>query len=498
MKNFILLIILISFISISQAQNGTRLIGFDAKTIGRGATTIGFFDNPSLMMSNPAGISFMKASELDADFSIMLPSLHFTNSINDANGNKNYYPLPSAGYVHKPRNGKFTWGIGVFTQGGMGSDFEMNNSLFRDLNGNYIKQDYYSKFAVMQGGPSVSYKFSDNFALGLTAHLVYSQMEFKMPYSLSPSMLQGVVNPQTGMTFGQLFSAPQSQGGLGYNEVTAAADMNNLKAFGFAGKIGLAYKVDENFALGLSYTLPSKLTYKSGKANMDMTAQMNDAFGIVVQGFMTHYPGITQQQAQDSAMNSFSQMGIDLSKGAVASYDLENKMTLPQSVGFGISYFPQQRFRLAADFEWINWANAFDKMQLTMNNGANPNINRMMGNDGSFTLDFPMHWKNSYVVHVGSEFDITKLLTVRAGYSYGTNPVPESTLFPVFPAIVENHVTFGVSYQVSKPIGVNFGWEMALKKNQSVTQTSLIANEYNNSTSSLSTMLFHLSLSWRF
>jgi long-chain fatty acid transport protein len=450
------------------------------------------------MMTNPAGISFIKDNLLEADFSLMAPSLKFTNSLNTTDGKKNYYPLPSLGITYRPKASKITYGFGLFTQGGMGSEFSLNHALYVDPSGNYIPQEYYSKFAVMQGGPSASYLFGKNFSIGISAHLVYSQMEFEMPYSLSPSILQGVVNPQTGMTFGQMFSAPQSQGGLGYTEVTASSEMNGLKAFGFGGKIGLAYKVNEMFSFGLSYSLPVSLTYKNGKANMDMTYQMNNAFGKVVAGYMQNYPGITQQQAQDSAMNSFSQMGIDLSKGAIATYDLENKLSLPQSVVFGLSYFPNKKLRLAFDFEWLNWKKAFEKMQLSLSNGANENINRMMGNSGSFSLDFPLNWKDSYIIHAGAEFDVTKLFTLRGGFTYGSNPVPGSTVFPVFPAIVENHIMAGLSYSVSKQIMLNLAYETAFNKKMTASNTSTIANEYNNSVSELSTSLFHLSLSWKY
>lgn len=87
MKN--ILIILISLLVVNEAysQNGTRLIGFDAKTTGRGGVSTGFFDNTALLMTNPAGISFLKDNMLDADFSMMLPKLKFTNTINDAEGN---------------------------------------------------------------------------------------------------------------------------------------------------------------------------------------------------------------------------------------------------------------------------------------------------------------------------------------------------------------------------------------------------------------------------
>lgn len=498
MKKIIIIALSLIFVTASHSQNGTRLIGFDAKTTGRGGVSTGFFDSPSLMMTNPAGLSFIKGNMLEADFSMMIPKLKFENSINNTEGVTNYYLLPSFGVTYRPKKSKVTIGLGLYTNGGMGSDFTLNHQLFKDQSGNYVQQPYYSKFAVMQGGPSLSYQFSKNFSAGFSAHMYYSMMDFKMPYSLSPNELKGVVNPQTGMTFGQMFSAPQSQGGLGYSEVTAAADMSGLTAFGFGGKLGLAYKVNEMFSLGLSYTLPVDFTYKNGTATMDMTYQMNDAFGRVVTGYMTNYPGLTQQQAMDSAFNAFSQMGIDLSLGAKASYTLENKLSMPQSIAVGFSYAPNKKFRLGVDFEWLNWKKAFEIMQLSMSGGQNANINRMMGNTGSFSLDFPLQWKDSYIIHAGGEYDFSKLFTFRAGFTYGTNPVPESTVFPVFPAIVENHVMAGGTFNFSKKFAVNLAYEMALNKQLTATNPSTIANEYNGSISQLQTMLLHLSIDWKY
>jgi long-chain fatty acid transport protein len=474
------------------SQNGTRLIGYDAKTIGRGGVSTGLFDSPTLMMTNPAGISFLNGNMLEADFSMMVPKIKFQNSLNDAQGTTNYYPLPSFGLIYTPKKSKITLGLGFYTNGGMGSELGLYHELSQD------KQEYYSKFAVMQGGPSFSYKFNKKFSAGFSAHVYYSMMDFRMPYSLSPNELKGVVNPQTGMTFGQLFSAPQSQGGLGYDEVTAYSDMSGLSAFGFGGKLGLAYKVNEKFSLGLSYTLPVSLDYIEGTANMDMSLQMNDAFGRVVTGYMTNYPGLTQEQATDSATNAFTMMGIDLSQGAAATYTLENKMSLPQSFAFGLSFSPNKKLRMGLDFEWLNWKKAFEKMELILNGGANPNINRMMGNEGSFSLDFPLEWKDSYIIHLGGEYDFAKFFTFRAGYTYGTNPVPEETVFPVFPAIVENHIMAGATLNVSKKVAVNLAYEMALNKKLTASDPSKIANEYDGSISELQTMLFHLSLTWKY
>ncbi|MBI1344051.1 MAG: hypothetical protein GC171_14075 [Terrimonas sp.] len=478
-------------------QNGTRLIGYDAKTIGRGGTVTGFFDNPSLMMNNPGGISFLDATQLDINFSLMAPTVSFQNAYNNTEGKKNYFPLPSLWYVNKPRESKWTYGFGLYTQGGMGADFSLNHPLYKNQQGDYIQQTYHSKFAVMQGGPSVAYQLNKKLAVGVSAHLVYSQMEFQMPYSLSPNMLKGIINPQNGFTFGNMFSAPFESGGLNYSEVTASANMKDLNAFGFAGKIGIAYKATKDLSLGLNYNSPTRLHFKNGKADMDMSAQMNDAFARVMMGILQQNPGMSAEDAQVAAMNNFSQLGIDLSKGAVAAYDLSNTFSLPQSIAFGVSLNATRKIRLGLDVEWINWANAFDKMQLSLSGGKNPNINTMMGNNGSFSIDFPLNWKNTVVIRTGTEFDLSQKLTGRLGYAYGSNPVPAATVFPVFPAIVKHHIMTGLSYRVSQKFAINLAYEHAFKNELKASNPSLIANEFNNSTSGLKTSIYHLSVSWK-
>lgn len=300
------------------ATHGTRMVGYNAQSVGRGGTGIGIFDSPSLMMSNPAGIAFLNSPTIDGSFSLMIPGMHFINAHNKQAGETNYFPIMGLGYVNPQKEADWSWGIGAFTQGGMGADFTLNHDLFRNQNGAFIPQEYHSKLAVMQGGPTVAYRLTQDFAIGLSAHLKYSMLEFKMPYSLSPSIMKGVINPATGMTFGDLFAAPPAQGGFGYSEVTAAAAMDNLSAFGFGAKIGFAYRLNDRISLGLNYTSPTTMKYKKGAASMDMTAQMNDAFGKAVQGYMMQNPEATPQQAQAAVMQQFGQMGIDLTKGAFA------------------------------------------------------------------------------------------------------------------------------------------------------------------------------------
>mgnify|MGYP002860939157 FL=1 len=478
------------------AQNGTRMLGLDARSVGRGGTSIGTFDSPELMMTNPAGISFLNNSMLNADIALMFPTVKFQNTINDTEGDKNTFPMPNVAYAHKYENSPFNWGAGFFTGGGMGADFTLKHALYRNQDGSYNLQKYHSMLATMQGGLTAAYKFSPKFSVGVSLHMVYSMLEFSMPYSLNPSIMKGTAMP--GMTFGQMFAAPPSQGGFGYTEVTATAEMKELTAIGFNGKIGVAYKVNEELSMGLSYTLPTNLTYKNGKASMDMTAQLNDAFGKAVAGYMQQNPGKTPAEAQAAVAAQFGGMGIDLSKGVVASYDLSVDLNFPQTIGFGLSYKATPKLNLSADFEWVNWEKAFDKMTIKLTNGTNSNINTMLGNTGAFDLEFPMNWKNSFVIKVGGEYKFSDKFEGRLGYAYGSNPVPETTVFPVFPAIVEHHVMAGLSFNASRALTLNAAFEMALNKSYTASNPSLIAEEYSASTSQLATTLIHFSATYNF
>ncbi|MBE0651108.1 MAG: outer membrane protein transport protein [Bacteroidales bacterium] len=495
MKKLFLLLITLLFTMGVYAQSGTIMLSNDAQSAGRGGTSIGVFNSYELMMSNPAGLSFVKNSTLDLNLSVMRSQTYFKNTLNDTYGKTDYNPLPDLGYVHASKNNsKWAWGIGAFTQGGMGADFSLNNALYVDAQGNYVKQTYHSKFAMMEFGPSVAYKLSNKFSVGISAHLVYSMMEFRMPFGMNPAVMAGEAMP--GMTFGQMFAASPAQGGFGYNEVIASANMNNLNVISWTGKIGFAYKPNEKWSFGLNFNLPTILNFKNGKASMDMTAQFNDAFGKAVQGYMAQNPGSTSSEAMAAVASEFSAMGINLSEGVAGTYDLNLKMKMPLSIGYGMSYQASSKLNLALDVIWTNWANAFDKMEMTLSNGTNSNINTMLGSSG-FTYNFPLNWKNTVTVKFGAEYQFTHRFALRAGYDYNNNPVPASTLFPIFPAIVENHVTFGGSYLIGKRFTINAAVEGALFNKQTATDPSAIQSEFSGSTSGLKTMIGHISFSYK-
>jgi long-chain fatty acid transport protein len=490
MKKYLLLItsLLASFTVL--AQNGTNLLGYDARSTGRGGTSVGVFDGGSLIMSNPAGLSFVRKSGLDVSFSLMFPKTHFSNAVNNADGKRNVFPLGAISYVAKPHK-QFTYAVGVFTQGGMGADLTLNHELYKDANSNFVPQPYHSKFAVMHAGAAASFKVTDIMAVGVTLTAVYGQVAFQMPMSMSPVMLKGIIDPSSGYTYGNLFS-----NGLGYNELVASAEMSNLTAWQVNGKIGIAIRPNYNVSFGLNYTLPVTMHFKKGTGTMDMNYQMNDAFAKVVAGITVQHPDYTPDQAQQAAMDQFTQMGIDLTKGAADVYGTQATFGLPQSLAGGVSVKATRKLLLSCDVEWTDWSHAFDQMDLAMTSGINPNINKMMGTTGDFNMAFPLQWKNSIVIRTGAEYKASSMITLRGGYVYGNNPVPAETVFPLFPAIVEHHFTLGSTVKVGSTTAINVAYEHAFKNSQQASVISHVGSQYDNSVSSLRNDIFHASFTW--
>ncbi len=192
-------------------------------------------------------------------------------------------------------------------------------------------------------------------------------------------------------------------------------NLENVYGFGYGVKLGAQYKLTEMVTLGLAYTSKSSLDFKHG----DMTFAGLGKYSAEVEGF-----------------------------------------NWPQSVGAGVAVRPTDRWLLALDVTWYNWKDAMDEVHIKTNApGALGDVR------------FDMHWKDQIVVALGAAYKLTPLWTLRAGYNYGNNPVPSETLSPLFPAIVEHHLTLGFGYKINNSWNLDFAWEHAFGKTVTYANT---------------------------
>jgi long-chain fatty acid transport protein len=115
-------------------------------------------------------------------------------------------------------------------------------------------------------------------------------------------------------------------------------------------------------------------------------------------------------------------------------------LALPQEIGVGVGW-SALRSLISVKVSWLNWNDALNGQRLIAtdpDNALAPNIDR------TTRLD----WDDQYVVAIGIAYQYNERTTYYAGFNYGNNPVPETTLSPLFsPAIAQKHVTAGAAHE---------------------------------------------------
>jgi long-chain fatty acid transport protein len=108
------------------------------------------------------------------------------------------------------------------------------------------------------------------------------------------------------------------------------------------------------------------------------------------------------------------------------------------------------------------------------------------------TLDATLYqnWKDQDVIMLGAAYKTTPELTLRAGLQISGNPVPDTYLNALFPAIVKNQYTVGGGYMFNKASS----FDMAVTIVPEVSAT----NSSSGVTSKMSQTNYQLLYSYRF
>lgn len=127
--------------------------------------------------------------------------------------------------------------------------------------------------------------------------------------------------------------------------------------------------------------------------------------------------------------------------------------TFAAQAGVGVALRPADQWVLAVDLKRYFWDDAIDTITVT---ATDPDV---AGAPPQVVLPFVFDWEDQWVVAVGADYRASDRLTLRAGYNYGENPVPDATLNPLFPANTEHHASVGLGW-----LSGNRLWEVALER----------------------------------
>jgi long-chain fatty acid transport protein len=111
----------------------------------------------------------------------------------------------------------------------------------------------------------------------------------------------------------------------------------------------------------------------------------------------------------------------------------------PMILSVGGSYAPMEDLLVALDFHYVDYRNTqgFDRT----------------GFDSSGAVA-GLGWNSVYLISLGTQYKLNESWTLRAGYTFGNNPIPNSlSLFNVGSASIDEHTLYvGASYQINKSL----------------------------------------------
>jgi long-chain fatty acid transport protein len=196
------------------------------------------------------------------------------------------------------------------------------------------------------------------------------------------------------------------------------------KATGYGAKFGGTVKVNKDLTLGGSYRFKSMLDdMKTGNGSASMTANPGAASGVTF---------------------------MDTGRITIINFQM------PSVLAVGASWQVQPNLMVAADLKSIGWAEVMKGFKMRFDSA---------GMGGSVSFELPQNWKDQTVLNLGLAYKANEQLTVRAGLNLADNPIPDTTVNPLFPATVKNHVTFGLEYRTSAQGAINAALTVAPSTN---------------------------------
>jgi long-chain fatty acid transport protein len=411
----------------AMATNGMLMEGYGPISTGMGGASQAIDHGNAGMAQNPATLGMMAdgSARLDVAFGILGPDVKSSVPAMgmEAKSGGTSYVMPAFGYVK--RNGAYAYGVGMFAQGGMGTEYDASSFMSNPTSMVSSNIDSRSELGVGNVIFPVAYQVNPSLTVGATLKFMWSSLDMKMTTdvpTLSGMMLTSGVAP-TGA-----FASAGMQAAMGAarwanisfsdnNDFTGAA-----KATGFGAALGGTFKVSNDVMLGASYQFKSALD--DMKTSSTAAAMSLDGGG--------------------PAMN-----------GQITVIDFQ----MPSVFAVGAGWQASPALLLAADVKYIGWADSMKSFQMRF---------ELPGGAGSANFAMPQNWKDQTVLNLGMAWKANEQLTLRAGLNLADNPIPDTYVNPLFPATVKSHATLGMGYKVSDAGDFNMSVTMAPK----VTVTS--------------------------
>lgn len=459
----------LAFIPITvQATNGMNLEGYGPIATAMGGAAMAYNNGTAAVMNNPATLAMVPDGTcVNIAGGFLGPSVSSSGKDSSAT----IFAMPAFGITHK--QDKLVTGFAIFAQGGMGttySDSSFYGSLHSAMGASLAtdNRENRSELGVGRALIPLAWQVNERLNIGGTIDFAWASLDLKMLMDGAHFMDYATSLGGSGRPGTASGSMINSMGGMMGGAPGQISDINwgyfdfsdnksytgQAKGTGWGGKFGMSYKLSQELTFGASYHLKTRFSdLKTSKATMTMNVAMNGAGNV-------------------SMPVSGRLRVVDFS--------------WPSMFGAGLSYTPNDTWQFVGDYRMIGWKDSMENFKMSF---VSTDAAYFTGQD--MNLSMKQDWKNQHVLMLGAAYRYNSHLTLRGGVNLANNPVPNSTVNPLFPAIIRNHLTGGFGYMLDKSHSIDLSMTYAPK-------VSVKAEGYNNITISHSQINGQLMYSLRF
>lgn len=365
----------------AQATTGYFQHGYGIKAQGMGGVGIALPQDALAAATNPAGIAWV-GDRVDFGATLFMPDRGASitgsgapgaNGTYDGNDTSSFL-IPDFGY-HRAINPSLTFGVAVYGNGGMNTDYKTNPFAGFGPNTGPAGVDLMQLFVA----PTLAWK-SGNHAFGASINLAYQRFKAEG--------IQG---------FAGFSASPGNVSNRGYDDST-----------GLGFRLGWTGQVSPAVMLGATYQSKTKMSE------------------------FDRYSGLFANQGE---------------------------FDIPENYGVGIAVKATPAVTFAADVQQINYsdiaavgntADCFFAMTCQLGGTNGPGFG----------------WQDTTVFKIGVAWEMKPGTTLRAGYVTLDQPIPASQTFLniLAPGVVEDHLTLGLTLEMSKTSELSFMYMHAFDK----------------------------------
>lgn len=456
------------FLTQTAYAGGFALSGVGSKAIGMGGAFRGLADDWSAAYWNPAGLTQIENSELNAMLIGITPRPEYTPNITYGtldvgyrNGDKLYtndkthFGADFSGFMKiKGLNG-VTAGIAVFVPYGLGSEWDLFDPTGMDLANSFPYYDHKTDLRVIDFHPTIARAFG-NLSLGVGLSVLRGSVTFQKTY-LRPS---GIPAPHEN------FIIDSEMEGTGY---------------GVGANFGLLYKLSDKLQFGVSGKTASTIKLE-GTTKQTLYTLNNE----LLRNYLLQNSATAAESTQVFLLFS--------TDNHVGEPDAKADFKTPADVGFGLAFKPTNKLTLSGEVAYTLWS-SLDSILIELD-GVGPD--GQPAENSAIILD----WENTLRFSIGAEYWIKEPLAIRLGYYMDPSPVNDDTFTPLIPDIGDKN-SFNVGAAVkSSGIEISYNFEYIKFKDRTVTTLEDVNDDgyYDNYPGTYKANLYasHLSVTYRF